>query len=174
MDNPDVLRKIALELPPYDLISLCASKKSFYKDICKNNQFWRLKLEKDFPEVFNYILNLGLSLKNPKSTYMRVFTQLSSLIEKYTTIYLNKKEEEIDILRDVRINKDKVKDKIYKVLYSAYSDLRKLKIVDSYEQVVTQKLNKYIKEYNLYEIESKILLNNLREIVNNSPINRYL
>lgn len=165
MDNPDVLRKIALELPPYDLISLCASKKSFYKDICKNNQFWRFKLEKDFPEVFNYILNLGLSLKNPKSTYIRVFTQLSSLIEKYTTI---------DILRDVHINKEKVKDKIYKVLYSAYSDLRKLKIEDSYEQVVTQKLNKYIKEYNLYEIDSKILLNNLREIVNNSPINRYL
>lgn len=173
MDNPDVLRKIALELPPYDLISLCASKKSFYKDICKNNQFWRFKLEKDFPEVFNYILNLGLSLKNPKSTYMRVFTQLSSLIEKYTTIYLNKKEE-IDILRVVHINKEKVKDKIYKVLYSAYSDLRKLKTVESYEKVVTQKLNNYIKEYNLYEIDSKILLDNLREIVNNSPINRYL
>lgn len=174
MDDPNILRKIALELPAYDLISLCVSKKSFYKDICSSSQFWRLKLEKDFPEAFNYILNLGLPLKNPKSTYIRVFTQLSELIEKYTKKFVDYYTgEEMEFSRLIPLNKEKVLQKIYKTLYDAYAELRKMKIKNMYDVNVKNTLKRYIEENNLNEIEEKILLDNLREIIDKSPISRY-
>jgi len=175
MNDPNILRKIALELPAYDLVSLCVSKKSFYKDICNNSQFWRMKLEKDFPEAFNHILNLGLPLKNPKSTYIRIFTQLSELIERYTKKFVDYYTgEEIEFSTVIPLNKEKVSQKIYKTLYDAYTELRKMKIKDMYDVDVRKILKRYIEENDLYEIEEKVLLDNLREIIDKSPITRYL
>ena len=79
----DLRRKIALKLSPKELIELClSSKEVFYKGICKDDEFWRLKVEYDYPEVMEYFRKSNLILKNPKNTYIRVFSQISKLIEK--------------------------------------------------------------------------------------------
>ena len=78
----DLRRKIALNLSPKELIELClSSKEVFYKGICQDDQFWRLKVEYDYPEVMEYFQKNNLVLKNPKNTYIRVFSKISKLIE---------------------------------------------------------------------------------------------
>lgn len=173
MDNPNIQRKIALELKPYDLVSFCASDKSFNKNICSDDKFWRLKIEKDFPEIFEYFKKTGLILKNPKSTYIRNFVNLSKLIEKNTIYYRDEKP----IFKKIKDENGYIKDKIYKVLYSSYSDLRKYKMTyKTYEenkQKVEKTLEKYITKYNLNEIDKNILLSNLRNVIEYSPLVKY-
>lgn len=78
----DVRRKIALNLSPKELIELClSSKEVFYKGICHDDEFWRLKVEHDYPEVMEYFNRNNLIMKNPKNTYIRVFSKISKLIE---------------------------------------------------------------------------------------------
>ena len=50
----DVKRKLALNLSPPDLIRFCATSVDLHADICKSDEFWRLKLEKDYPKMFRY------------------------------------------------------------------------------------------------------------------------
>ena len=172
LDNPNILRKIALDLEPYDLISFCASDKSFNKNICSDDNFWRLKIQKDFPEIFEYFKKTGLILRNPKTTYIRNFKKLSEIIEKNATVYYNR--EETDILKNIKNeNKAEVKDKIYKVLYSSYSDIRKQKIYEYQNNIIKEILQKYIEKYNLNEIDFFILLSNLKNIISFSPLVKY-
>lgn len=75
----DVLRTIALELKPVDLISLCSTNNKFKTVICEDRSFWYRKLLKDYPEYARF-----QQLKNPKNTYIRKFTEIITIIEKIT------------------------------------------------------------------------------------------
>ena len=77
----DLQRQISLDLEPYELIRLCSTNKIFNKNICNNDDFWRLKIERDFPILYNYFSKSGAKLRYPKKTYVRVFTELSTVIE---------------------------------------------------------------------------------------------
>ena len=41
--SKDVLFKIALELPIYDLLNLCQTNKKFYTKLCRNPDFWKTR-----------------------------------------------------------------------------------------------------------------------------------
>lgn len=78
---PDVLRKIALEMSPPDLIKFCSTEKRMNVNICDSKDFWLKKLEIDYPEALIITYRDGLPLINPKRTYIRKFTEVSKLIE---------------------------------------------------------------------------------------------
>ena len=79
----DVQRKIALDLPAKDLIHLCATDKEMRNDICTSNEFWRLKLERDYPTFFKYFQQKNIPLANPKNTYIRKFGEVVKPIENF-------------------------------------------------------------------------------------------
>ena len=127
----DLRRKIALDLSPKELIELClASKEVFYKGICKDDEFWRLKIEYDYPEVIEYFRNNNLILRNPKNTYIRVFSKLSEIVEKYS-------------------KKGKVS---YDFLFSTYNEMRKKAPYKNFDE-----FNKNLD--NLIEKDGRILEN---------------
>ncbi len=75
----DVIRSIALELKPVDLISLCATNQKLKSTICEDRGFWYRKLIKDYPEYEKF-----QKLLDPKKTYIRKFTEITRIIEKYS------------------------------------------------------------------------------------------
>ena len=83
----DLKRKLALELSPPDLISFCATQRKMNADICESNEFWRLKLEIDYPESMPYFKKFGKTLVNPKKTYIRKFTEISKPIDDFVKKY---------------------------------------------------------------------------------------
>jgi len=168
MDSPDIQRKIALNLEPYDLISLCASQKSFYKNICDNQDFWRLKIERDFPEIFNYFQKTGLILRNPKNTYIRTFKSLSEILEKYSRYISSGNKESFTPILDNE--NDVIENKIYKVLYSSYQDHRKYG--NNEIGFISNILEKYMKKYNLTEVKFSVLFSNLQSIIMQSPLEK--
>ena len=65
----DVLELIALDLPLESLTKYCRSSKRFQR-ICENNNFWKRKLAKDYPDV-----NLeGIPEANYQSEYQRLYS----------------------------------------------------------------------------------------------------
>lgn len=149
----DIQRQIALELEPYDLIIFCRSNKNINREICNSNEFWRLKMEKDFPEVWSYFTNAGMIMKQPKNTYIRIFIAISKIIEKETDRFMygyignvglkngvhpylmeqkmernNNSEMFYDRVNEIGLLNDQnvfdIKDKFYKVLYDSYVDYR--------------------------------------------------
>ena len=72
----DVKQKMALDLSPPDLIIFCASGKEINKDICGSDDFWRLKIEKDYSKMFKYYQKHNMTFKKPKNTYIRKFTEI--------------------------------------------------------------------------------------------------
>ena len=83
----DLRRKLALELSPSDLIRFCVSEKKMYQEICESKEFWREKIRRDFPEVFNYFERHKMVLRNPKNTYIRKFTEVSKFIDEFVQSY---------------------------------------------------------------------------------------
>ena len=79
----DIQREIALNLSPPEIIRFCLTSKSFNKEICESKDFWRQKISIDYPKLFLYHQKNDLPLQNPKSTYMRKFTQISKTIEDF-------------------------------------------------------------------------------------------
>ena len=49
--NKDMLVKIALELDLPDLLNLCLTNPEYNRKICNDNDLWRWKMIKDFPDV---------------------------------------------------------------------------------------------------------------------------
>jgi len=94
----DLQRKIALELKPYDLINFCLTEKQIYKNVCDSNEFWRLKLSIDYPEVFNYYSKNNMILRNPKNTYIKQFTQRTKEFEKFLE---NKNIKNIEAVKEL-------------------------------------------------------------------------
>ena len=115
----DLQRKIALKLSPPELIRFCKTNKSLNIEICESNDFWRLKLEKDYPELFNYFSKNKLILKNPKNTYMRRFTEISTLIENFV------QKEIVSMYRPY----------LYNMIYQAYQEYVKRQQVEERKAV---------------------------------------
>lgn len=138
----DVQRKIALELSPSDLINFCLTEKQKMDKICNSDIFWRLKLEKDFRQVFYYYKKHNIILKNPKNTYMRLFTEQARFIEDKL---LNEIEE---------IRKDK---RIF------YFDQREIieDIETNFKQIVTILLNvlNILRKYSNYPLSLAVTEN---------------
>ena len=78
---PDMIRRIALNMKPYDFVRFCMSDEKFNRDICGSDMFWRQKLTVDFPLISNYYNRIGLNLKNPRRTYMRTLEKIGESIE---------------------------------------------------------------------------------------------
>ena len=109
--------EIALNLKPADLVKFCAGNRKISQRICDSNDFWRRKLERDYPEEMKELK--GIVIKNPKDVYMKRFSFISKSIEEFIPKYL-------DIVftptRAQRIN-NVFKKKFYEALYELYVDV---------------------------------------------------
>jgi hypothetical protein len=105
----DIQIKLALELSPKDLINLCLASKGTYEKICDSKDFWRQKLQKDYPKLFYYYQKQNKILLNPKNTYIRKFTEISKEIENYVSKYFPNDQEEM-----------------YNEIYHAYNEMVRL------------------------------------------------
>ena len=143
-------RKIALDLSPKDLIELClSSKESFYKGICDDKEFWRLKIFQDYPEIKPYFEKVVLA--NPKNTYMRLFSKTAELIEAYS----QRNEERFNLL------------------YGIYNKVRlngPYKNIDELHQSIMASIPEtaWIKKYGVSKIAYAV-----EDIISNSPLNTY-
>tara|TARA_R110002153_G_scaffold107706_2_gene247860 strand:- start:271 stop:810 length:540 start_codon:yes stop_codon:yes gene_type:complete len=169
----DVQRHLALELEPYSLISLCSSSKSFYKDICSNDSFWRLKIEKDFYPVFKNIQNMNHHLINPKKTYMRLFTKLSEVIEQ---------ELKKELQKEVDSSPERSR-LLYKVMYDSFLEINKIFGADRISKyfelmgdeeldiTIVKTLDYYLKKYKTPNSDS--LPSIFKIILKRSPLYKY-
>ena len=136
----DPLTKIALELSPPDLINFCSVSRK--NNICssENKDFWRLKIQRDYPKVFNYYKRRGIVLVNPKNTYIRKFMEVSVIIENF--IAENFKH----------LNNDQ-KNELFRKLYKIYhtNDIN----------LEYKTFGSVIKEYVLNEEDRDIIMTNL-------------
>jgi len=164
-------RKIALDLSPKDLIELCLSSKDvFYKEICGDNEFWRLKLFHDYPETRSYFKDL-IAI-NPKNTYMRLFARVAKNIE---GIYSIKKEP------FYYISDPKTRKEVFDYMYKLYNEIRKNipfkdrnDLRDFLKKLVEK--NPFDKNINYprYLESSKAIRDDLDNIVHYSPLTKYV
>ena len=98
----DLRRKIALELTPEELIKLCKEKPGWEKEICESKEFWRLKLQRDFPVLFNYYEKSGLTLTQPKNTYLKTFANYYKTLEDFSKKFDIDEREAEDFYKSVR------------------------------------------------------------------------
>lgn len=77
----DELVLLALQLDLPDILSLCNSSKYFNEKICKNENFWRRKIELERPGLIKFINNEKLSfrdiyilLKSPGAGFFRRYS----------------------------------------------------------------------------------------------------
>jgi hypothetical protein len=82
MENLDknVLRLLALDLAMPDILKLCLTSKKFNSEICKNNNFWRNKLYRDYPQTINKFPGKSDFRKIYLSLYNKVKTQYYTII----------------------------------------------------------------------------------------------
>ena len=80
----DVAIEMALNLSPPDLINFCSASKAQNR-ICNSNDFWRRKLDKDYPGDFAP----GTILTNAKELYIKRFTYVSREIEEFIEKIVN-------------------------------------------------------------------------------------
>jgi hypothetical protein len=76
----DMVEKISSELNPGELINFCAgaSLNENVKRVCNSDEFWIVRLKRDF----SYLFSLFPSLKvNPKNKYLELFSKLSKISE---------------------------------------------------------------------------------------------
>ena len=107
----DVAIEMALNLSPPDLINFCSASKAQNR-ICNSNDFWRRKLDKDYPGDFAP----GTVLINAKELYIKRFTYVSREIEEFME----------NIIRDAfpknfsRFFNKEYKKELYLKLYKLY------------------------------------------------------
>ena len=65
--NKDMMVKIALELDLPDLMNLCVTDPEFRRKICDNDDMWRMKMKRDFPNV---------EVRSIKDTYTLLYSKL--------------------------------------------------------------------------------------------------
>jgi len=143
----DIKRQIALKLHPSDVIKLCKLSSEYNNDICNNNDFWRLKLQLDFPTRFNLLTSQGIVFKNPKATYIREFLAISTEIDKFL--------DNINIKTSDK-NRKPVFDKIYSKIDESY---------DTYNEKFSTTFAEWIYE-NIFNNKTK-LIRQYHGIVNN-------
>jgi hypothetical protein len=87
MENLDknVLRMLALDLAMPDILKLCLTSKKINSEICKNNNFWRNKLYKDYPQTIN---------KFPgNSDFKRIYLSLYEKVQTQYCVYISSKDK---------------------------------------------------------------------------------
>ncbi len=109
----DISREMALNLSPADIVNFCSTNKKFNKEICDSNDFWRRKLEKDYPEEMK---NIG-EIKNPKNVYMKRSQYIFKLIEDFIPKMIENEFGNFAIYLN-----DKYKKDLFKSLYKMYLD----------------------------------------------------
>ena len=73
--SKDVLFTIDMNLEPPSLLKWCASNARIHRDVCLNNDVWRSKLLKDFPNEYPDYQKFGLD-RSLRETYVFLY-QLS-------------------------------------------------------------------------------------------------
>ena len=81
----DVAIEMALNLSPPDLVRLCSASKAQNR-ICNSNDFWRRKLEKDYPEEVFHSYVTEIPIENPKQIYINKFTFVTKKIHVFIQI----------------------------------------------------------------------------------------
>ena len=109
----DISREMALNLSPADIVNFCSTNKKFNKEICDSNDFWRRKLEKDYPEEMK---NIG-EIKNPKNVYMKRSQYIFKLIEDFIPKMIENEFGDFAIYLNDEYKKD-----LFKALYKMYLD----------------------------------------------------
>lgn len=121
----DVAIEMALNLSPPDFISFCSTSKAQNR-ICNSNDFWRRKLEKDYPEELLQFYQTGEPIVNPREVYINKFTFLSRKIEEFV-------EELIEKIFQKNFSKFltiEYKKEIYSRLYKIYDAVKNNKDED--------------------------------------------
>jgi phosphoenolpyruvate synthase/pyruvate phosphate dikinase len=142
--NKDVIVKIALELKPEDLIRFCSTEKEVYKNVCDSEIFWRLKLEKDYPEIYK---NLKKPVLQAKKEYIKEFT-LSKNIEKTINKIL-------DLYILTSSDRKKYSKNMYEVIYERYKEFESQDLNVSHEDFEFY-LNEIIPRYVIDEFDVDI------------------
>ncbi len=164
----DIKRKIALELSPKDLIELCLTSKNLYKTVCEDEEFWRIKLFHDYPEVKSYFSNL--KIKNPKNMYIRIFTELAEEIE---SLFISRSQY-------INISNQRTRKQVFNYLYKLYNEIRKhipfknkrnlevflIKLIEKYPFDESILYDRYKHEYNIR--------GDLRSLIQSSPLHIYI
>lgn len=164
--SKDILYKTTLDLSPPDLINLCYASKKMYKSICDSEDFWLLKLRKDYPYFFERIHK---PLKNPKKEYIRIFTSVSQYLEKLSNdisdmIFAGGVIFPIEFIKYINI--EKFKKDLYLKLYNHYSKIpfelfHKTDFFDESEDIDQTFAN--LSHNIITDIENTITLNTLEE-----------
>jgi hypothetical protein len=123
----DIQRKILLELSPMDLINFCRTNKENLEKFCQDKVFWRLKLEHDFPDDFLSYQKKKLVLKNPKNTYIKLFTEETRNIEKEVLSLVRAKKYLLPYQEDI--------------ILGIIKTLEQLKKIPNYPIIFTRRLN---------------------------------
>ena len=130
----DIQRKLALEFSPPDLINFCLTNKQTYEDICNSKDFWRRKLEIDFPYVAAYFVKNNLVLSNPKNTYIKKFTEVSQKIEKFV-------KDEFEADHEV----------MYNIIYNVYMKL----LQDTSQNIYSAYINELFSHFGSTNINNR-------------------
>jgi DNA replicative helicase MCM subunit Mcm2 (Cdc46/Mcm family) len=106
----DILFKTIIDLPPMDIVNLSATDKSFNKKNSNLNEFWVLKLQKDYPYLYK---SLPKPINNAKNEYIKEFTFLAKTIEKgYSKLFDMIKKDFLQFM-DIKSYKNYIFSKIY-------------------------------------------------------------
>lgn len=125
---PDVVRKINLDVPMSDVQNLCRSSKRCNEIICNNDNYWRLRFEKDFWFVNEEYESYKYS--NWKQHYQYndivrhiLFLSNEELQDMLEEIIINKYNNNMSIIDDMKLN-------ILKTSYYTLGDIANQKIED--------------------------------------------
>ena len=154
----DVTIEMALNLSPPDLVSFCSASKTQNR-VCNSDDFWRRKLQRDYPEKFLE------GIKNPKEIYIKKFTYVSRRIEKLL----------IEVIREsfpenfYKFLTTEYKDELYTRLYKIYEMMKNEEIEgqEEYDEIIEQ-LQDYIPEDSLNGEDASTpftVMNTLRSII---------
>ena len=116
----DVAIEMALNLSAPDFISFCSASKAQNR-VCNSNDFWRRKLERDYPEELLESYQTGEPIANPREVYINKFTFVSRKIENFV-------EEFIENLFGETLSKFLTKEyrkELYLRLYRMYETLKR-------------------------------------------------
>jgi hypothetical protein len=91
--------KIALELNLDDILKHCATNKKLKKLICDNQDFWKEKIYKDFPNASTLLLY--------GSSYKEIYINLSKKIEIFLNIKIIQRfyQDDEEILKEINLEK---------------------------------------------------------------------
>ena len=149
----DLKRKLALELSPQDLIVFCSSNRELNRDICESKEFWRLKLDRDYPEVFPYFRKYGKVLVDPKRTYIKKFRELSQPIDEFVNRYPEAWRRRLhnDIYDLYERNKNSVGATTIGNALDGY-DFRDENARRDFKNEVTDLISRLVRLYNVYRV----------------------